>query len=359
MMKQIVFYSISKGVSLFILSVVLLMFGCSRKPVCDLDGFTDISVLAIKDTIELEDKEILNPHYIYYKDSFLIFTSLRGEREIQLLNLMTEKVTEYNVIGQGKNEMSDYHTVRTNNDNMYMFADNRSGKVYGICLDSLKENLDADYELLFKFPVEKGRLFFRFIDMPEYMMGIGMLGNGRFGLFNKDTGGYEEQMKYPENEEIASLDDIHKGALFSRTLMSAAEDGDRIVSSCFGLVDFYSVSDDGKLALVRANHYHFPLFKTGSGGQAITFKKEDKVGITCLCSDKNYVYALYSDKTVGEFGEGAYNAPYLLIWDWNGNPIKACKFPAALYGFAVDGNTVYGLSREGAPIVYVFDLCEN
>lgn len=356
MMKQIGFYSISRGICWGILSIVFFMFGCSRESVCGLDGFTDISALTIKDTIELEDKNILNPHHIYYKDSFLIFTTLRGQREIQLLNLFTEKVTEYNVIGQGRNEMSGYHTVRTNSNNMYLFADNRSGKIYRVCLDSLRDNPDVNYELLFKFPIEKGRRYFRFIDMPKYMMGIGMLTNGRFGIFNKETGAYEEQMKYPENKEIASLDDIYKGVLFSRTLMDSDSEGKRIVSSCFGLVEFYSLSDDGELALVRTNHYHFPLFETGSGGQAIIFKKEDKVGITGMCTDENFVYALYSDKTVGEFGEGAYNASYLLIWDWNGNPIKACELPVALYGFAVDGNTIYGLSREESPIVYVLDL---
>ena len=42
------------------------------------------------------------------------------------------------------------------------------------------------------------------------------------------------------------------------------------------------------------------------------------------------------------------------------NQVKAeCAADAtriALYGFAVDGNTIYGLSREESPIVYVLDL---
>ena len=45
---------------LTMLLVVFFMFGCGREPICGLDGFTRISTLAIKDTIELENKDILN-----------------------------------------------------------------------------------------------------------------------------------------------------------------------------------------------------------------------------------------------------------------------------------------------------------
>ena len=350
------FCYIKNAMYLTMLLVVFFMFGCGREPICGLDGFTRISTLAIKDTIELENKDILNPHQIYYKDSFLIFNSLRGQRDIQLLNLFTEKVTLYNVIGQGRNEMANYHTVYTNKDNMYLFGDNRLGKIYGICLDSLKKNPETNYELLYSLPVKKSRLFFRFIDMPRYAIGVGMIENGRFSIFDKESGDYSEQMKYPEDKEISSLNYLHKGALFSRTMMISDEEAKRIVASCFGLVDFYSMSDSGELSLIKANHYHFPMFKTGTNGTAIIYDKEDKVGVTGMCADKDYVYTLYSDRTVAEYGEGAYNASYLLAWDWEGNPVKAYKLPVALYGFAIDGNTIYGLSREESPIVYVLTM---
>lgn len=332
------------------------MTGCRHEPICGLEGFTKISTLAIKDTIELEDKDILNPHYIYYKDSFLIFNSIRGQREIQLLNLQTGKVTLYNVIGQGGNEMTNYETVRTNNENMYLFVDNRKGKIYGICLDSLKKNPDTNYELCYSLPVEKSRFFFRFLDMSKYVLGIGMIENGRFSVFDKESGDYCEQMNYPENTEIASLSHILKGALFSRTSMASDEKEELIVASCFGLMDFYSMSDCGELSLVKSNHYHFPMFEAGTNGAAIIYKKEDKVGFSGLCTDRNYVYALYSDRTIAEYGERAYNAPYLLVWDWEGNPVKAYELPVALYGFAIVGNTIYGLSREESPIVYVLTM---
>ena len=66
--------------------------------------------------------------------------------------------------------------------------------------------------------------------------------------------------------------------------------------------------------------------------------------MTGLCADENYVYALYSTRTFEDYGERVYNAPYLLVWNWSGELSKIYNLPVALYGFAISGNTVYGLS---------------
>lgn len=336
--------------------LVVLVSGCGRHSVCGIEGFARVSTLSVKDSIVLEDKDILNPHRIYYKDGFLIFNSIRGKREIQLLNLKTGDVTEYHVIGPGKDEMVNYHTVNTTDENTYLFADNHRGKVYGICLDSLKLNPQKGYELMYSLPVSKGGMFFRFMDMPTHAVGIGLLEGGRFGVFRKGTDIYKEQMEYPENDAIKPLDYIHKGAVFSGTLMATDGTGKRMVSTCFGLMDFYSVSEDGELSLLKSNHFHFPQFETGTNGAAVIFKKEDKAGLTGMCADKHHVYTLYSDRSMAEYGEDAYHAPYLLVWDWEGNPVRAYQLPVPLYGFALDGQTLYGLSREGSPKVYVLEL---
>ena len=344
--------------ALLLLSIALAS-SCGDKMANGLDDLSNAQTLSLKDSIVLENMDILNPHYIYYKDSFLIFNSLQGKKEIQLLNLSSGDVTEYRVIGQGRNEMQYYHTVNSTCGDMYLFADNRMGKVYGVNLDSLKVNSDINYDLIYSLPIAEGNHFYRFMDLPQFTVCVGMLKDGRFGIFEKETSTYCEQMEYPENEDIYSLGYMHKGALFSRTMMASDETGKQMVAACFGLIDFYSVSDDGQLTLRKSNHYHFPQFEIGTYGPAISFEKKEKVGMTGLCADENYVYALYSTRTFEDYGERAYNAPYLLVWNWSGELAKIYNLPVALYGFAISGNTVYGLSREESPIVYVFELDEN
>ena len=154
-MRSIITYNnmITKYLLVFLIVVTT---GCSNGP---LDGFTNVSPLVVKDTIELENRNILNPHHIFYKNDFLIFNSIGGKREIQLLNLSTKDVTGYSVIGSGKDEMINYCTMNSTNEKIYKFVDIHLGKVYGVNLDTLKEDSQTQYELLCSLPIVNGYYF--------------------------------------------------------------------------------------------------------------------------------------------------------------------------------------------------------
>lgn len=343
--------------NLFFLLLIPVLFSSCKEQALLFDDFGTMESLDVTDSIRLEKYGILNPHYIYCKDSFLIFNSMRGKQEIQLLDLTTRNVYEYSVIGQGKNEMAHYWTVCNEHPCSYEFVDNQRGYVYGVNLDSLRQNPATRYELLYSLPIDEGVHFFRFLETQKYIVGIGILHGGRFGVYEKQTYSYKEQMTYPTNEDIDKLANPYKGALFSRTLLASDMQGKKMVAGCFGLLDFYTISEQGDISLEKSNHYHFPLFEANlAGGGAIAYKKEDITGITGLVADGKYVYALYSDKTFGNDGESAYNASHLLVFDWNGMPVKHYRLSKDLYGISLCGNRIYGLSREKEPIVYCYDL---
>ena len=342
---------------LFILFLVPLLYSCVDENNNLLDHFNYTEDLNVTDSILLENYGILNPHYIYKKDSFLIFNSIQGKREIQLLSLKDYRTYTYCVIGQGKNEMNNYFTVLDQASDCYRFADNSKGKIYGIDLNELEENKETEYKLMNTLSINNGTHFIRFMDTGKYLLGSGIIKNGRFGIYDKSEYSYTEQAGYPYNDEINKIDNIYKGALFSRTIMTPHPQGKRFVAACFGLLDFYAISDEGDIQLIKSKHYHYPKFKANTSvGSAITFDIEDMVGITGLISDDKYVYVLYSDKTFKHDKEAAYNASHLLVYDWEGNPIKHYHLNKDLYAISKSGDVLYGLSRVNNPIVYCCKL---
>lgn len=342
-----------------VIGISTICFSCQKqKDTNVLSDFEESSFLNVTDSIRLEEYGILNPHYIYYKDSFLIFNSIQGEKELQFLDLETKHVHNRYVIGNGNNEMINYFTVQTPYTNCYKFADTQKGKIYGINLDSLRNDTNTCHKLSYSLPIQKGNHFFRFIETKDYVLGTGILQNGRIWVYNKHTSASDEQQSYPDKKEINNMDYMYKGALFSRTLLSSNPQGSNLVTACFGLLDFYSIAENGKLTLQKERYYHFPLFEAmPDGGSSIVYKKEDIVGITGLYSDEKYIYVLYSNKTIKEAGaDAAYNASHLLLFDWDGKPVIHYHLSKALYGFTICRDTLYGLSREKNPIVYCFTI---
>lgn len=334
--------------------IFLCLISCEKRDNIFAD-FKDRKSLCSTDSIVLEQLNILNPHYIQYKDSFLIFSSMTGEREIQFLNLQSQRITTRKVIGQGANEMPRYSLVRTSNHSSFCFADHRRGKIYEIDLERLKTDSNTIHSLKYELPVKnKSDYFLRFIETNKYIYGIGLFKEGRIYSYNKDNQTTNISMDYPTNEDILKLDMIHKGALFTGTIMAGNDTS--LVLSCFGLIDFYKILPDGSLKLKCKRHHFFPQFSGQEQGHLIIFKRDDTYGFSGIDADKKYVYLLYSGKNIKKEGEHAYNCPHLLVYDWNGYPIKHYKLSKPLYDFCIAGNTLYGLSRERDPMVYIYSI---
>ena len=60
--------------------------------------------------------------------------------------------------------------------------------------------------------------------------------------------------------------------------------------------------------------------------------------------------------TFNEKGMDAQNCPYLMSYDWNGNPQCEYHLEKPLWDVAINGRTLYGLSRENEAIIYIYEV---
>ncbi|WP_291530363.1 BF3164 family lipoprotein [Bacteroides sp. UBA939] len=338
-----------------LVGILLLFSACSgfeqSSPSSD---FKKTITLNVIDSIDLEELNILNPYSISFKDSFLVFTTPRGKRELQFLNLRSMSVHTRNVIGQGVDEMPQYSVVRTNIPYSFRFSDYRKGRIYEMDLKNLKTDSTAKHSLVRELPVEEDELFLRLFETENYIYAIGLLKEGRIFSFDKQTSTVRRDADYPTDENVNKLGQKHKGTLFNSTLMVG--DAKHLVASCFGLIDFYEILPGGGLVLKRKHHYFFPKFTSQEYGVIISFERDNMFGFTGIDSDERFVYLLYSGKSIRDAGENALNCSDLFIYDWEGNPIEHFLLSKPLYGFSLCGNLLYGLSRVDTPKVYVYSL---
>lgn len=337
------------------MSITLLFSACgNQKQSSPFLDFARTAELEVTDSIDLEALGILNPHYIQYKDSFLVFCSMTGNREMQYMDLRSGRVTTRSVIGQGPGEMSHYSIVKTVSPASFRFADFHQGKIYGVNLEELRNDTAAGHTLDYDLPIEEGDHAIRFLETENYIYGIGLFKEGRIYSLDKRSGKVVVDAGYPSNEDVERLDNLQKGALFTGTLMVGNEE--TLVAGCFGLIDFYDILPDGNRALKRSYHYSFPKFQTAETGPAVAFYRDDIQGFLGMDADERFIYLLYSGKNLKESGEDTFNCPHLLVYDWDGNPLIHYELPKSLYAFSVAGDVLYGLSRKSNPKVYVYSL---
>lgn len=313
--------------------------------------------LAVVDSIDLESRGILNPTTIRFNDDFLCFYVGNGQQEMHFLDLRDMIVIEKNIHGQGPGQINYYEWIQTTDKNVIKYIDFNKWDIYAFYLDSLRLNPDTEPVWLYQIPKKKGITLLQEaieIDRYIYFTGVYTSGSGWIYCYDKQTQEFRSYGDFPAYEELASEEYMTKSMIFA--LMIKATNGKRVSLSLRGTLDFYDITDDGGLEMFREHHYFLPRLIIEPNG-TFAYSTKAKMGFCfAVASDENYLYILYTDKTFKENIENLDNSEYLFVYDWDGNPVKQYSLEKPLADLAVNGTTLYGLSRKVEPIVYIYDL---
>lgn len=103
-------------------------------------------------------------------------------------------------------------------------------------------------------------------------------------------------------------------------------------------IDFFS-TEGNKIQLVKSLRLGNPISKPvdvvtgGSMYCSVDMTRNSQIGYINLCASSQYVYALFTDKKVYD---SARKSNIVLVFDWEGNPIRKYTLDAEAYYIAVD-----------------------
>ena len=277
---------------------------------------------------------------------------------MHFVDLRDMNVTEKIIVGSGPNEVSNYEFILGNNENTISYMDLNKIDVYSFNLDSLRNNPTTEQKWLYRVPKKNG-IFLLHMALETgryvYFTGVYLEGEHWIYRYDKQTQELRSFGDFPAYEELANAENMTKSMVFSA--MVKASNGKRLALGHYGTLDFYDIDENGELKVFREHHYYLPditIYPNGTFAYNTKAKRGFCYGYTY---DERYLYLLYTDRTYKEFKENPdMDYEYLFVYDWNGNFVKHYSLEKPLYDLAIDGTTLYGLSREVEPIVYIYDL---
>src|SRR5690606_27978621 len=91
-------------------------------------------------------------------------------------------------------------------------------------------------------------------------------------------------------------------------------------------------------------------FSSGSVLRA-DFSNSYPRGYTDIYVSDNFIYTLYSGRSTDEFGNKSYMGNVILVFDWDGNPVKRYDLDAEISCFTIDplGQKIYAISETVEP----------
>jgi hypothetical protein len=168
---------------------------------------------------------------------------------------------------------------------------------------------------------------------------------------------------FPEFEQTSHIQGWHKSLPYLSTHISISPNGKKVVVAMqdAGFISFINI-EGNELKEYKQIKYHPPevyveeMQDGGKTGTSIANSRDSKVGFCSIDCDDNYIYAIYSGRTSNSHGGLSHHCEHLLVYDWQGNPVKRYLLDIPMWTMQYDSekNSIYGIAYnpEGGFIEY-------
>lgn len=183
----------------------------------------------------------------------------------------------------------------------------------------------------------------------------------RFAALNSNGDTVKTFLDYPfrneyENFGYQTLAMAFQGGLIvkpdgSRAIFAAAN------SANFDIINLDDFSDP---TLVKSIHSWKPSFsdQSSTNSLSIAVKRDNRFGYIDLSVSDNFIYLLLSGRTMERYGNDAFAANRVLVFDWDGEPVRSFLLEKDTRTIAVDesDNNLYAFIDEEDPLILKYAL---
>lgn len=167
-------------------------------------------------------------------------------------------------------------------------------------------------------------------------------------------------LPFPSFLETEGLSDDAKSIIYMSTEIAVKPDGNKMVCATqkAGVVSISDCKPDTLIETVRLQY--FPAVVQLNQTTTVTYSKEGKVGFCEVNCDNDFIYLLYSGRTRKDFGMKSHHCQHILVYDWNGKPIRHYELEVPLFtmGYDSERKMIYGIGYEPEGCIIEYELEE-
>jgi hypothetical protein len=297
----------------------------------------------------IDSEELARVEAIQCNDSSLIVHDYHSGEIFSLFNLETAQYCgRFGQTGQGPGELLPGCVGVLFNDIFCVSFRPANGFIAKYNVDVLRLDIHSKYSLLSKYNIPNS--FFSQICMvsDSVFLGAGVYNsvfqytlfdnrnhvlNYAVEIYNARYFDFDDSNKYLSNQGRLKK---HPGKnQFVYSLKNSAN------------IDFFEVTDENKINAIKCLRQKNPVYKPFRQGESsmVIPDRDCIIGYIDVAACDSFVYALYTDKKV----TGQYCSDVVLVYDWEGNPVKKYKLNREAYYIAVSEthNRLYAAIRNG------------
>lgn len=340
-----------EGKYLFLLLFFLILLSCNKIINNPIQHFNKTQKIKLNHSkiIHLEEFDILKPvDAIRINGSYMIWDD-KNENIFNLLDPLSGKVIKGVNKGNGPNEIISPSSFQ-NQDGIFLIYDISHRRINQI-------DMSSDTTLIIKKiqDIKTDKRLFVINRIDSNIIATGIFED--YWLANISTDGeITSGVDFPTFEETNNTPKMQLSMLYISTLMATLDNKKVVaVTQKHAVVSFFNYINNSILKEYKKIKYYAPNFTIEERGN-IAFSKDNQVGFCGVDCDDDYVYTLYSGRTFTGHGVQNHHCEHLLVYDWNGNPVKHYILDIPLFSMKYDNEKkiIYGIgyNPEGVLVEY-------
>ncbi len=310
--------------------------------------------LRVARRIDLEEYGIYKPEVIRKKGSTYIIKDNSGNFLLKALDSLTGKLYKGVHKGNGPNEVLSLSSLQLKGDDIL---------VYDITKKKINRLLFCEKDTAIMLEEYKALLVenrpFIIACVGEQTIGAGFFKTSWINYYN-DENELVSSLAFPDFQELNQLSEEEKALVYLSTLITVKPDNCKMACATqkAGVIAVSDCTNNELHETVRLNY--FPS-NVRSNNKQIAYTEKSKVGFCDIGCDDNYIYLLYSGRTREEYGAKAHHCQHVLIYDWNGKPVKHLYLDKPLFSMVYDNtaNKICGIGYDPEGCILEYDLDEK
>lgn len=331
---------------------LFIIYSCDNNVELDpvLMGFEKVEDAEIQ-SINMSPDLLGDPFGIIIIDSLALMLDPDDKTYLNIYDIKNNKnIGRHLSRGSGPNELiSPVQLTRLHGDEFSVFCTTLQRYInFSVSLTANNLAFEVKKNVVFKRDKSK---FYRVLPFSnEVFVGTGIIKGGKYAISDSDGNLIEYKYDYPLEDPNYNGSYIHKGLAYQCEL-GISPDYSNFVMVYDGIFEIFEIYGN-TFNKIKSKNYFLPDYTIEDDGlsKGSTKSFNYRYGFRTIACSNNFIYSVYS----GELNSEAKNAIFgkeILIFDWNGKPIKRIKVGYRMIDIAIDNNEefIYAIIHNPLP----------
>ena len=327
-----------------------------------LDDFSEAVRIAPSDSVDLEQFGIYGAYKAIPYDGWYAVHKFGGSNALDIISIQNKEKIECLRIGRGPGEVSHIGGIQEYAGDIYAFDVNLK-TLYSI---DIAESIAAgEQKFAESLNLRKNDKPHDFLNEPyslfkfkDGLIATGIFQNGIWFGSIDENGNIISGIPLVDFESTKELSATERSAFQLSSYISVCPDGSRGVCAMLycGAFSIFDISGNILHEKMRKIYYEPKVISMSGEMISPAHDGEETKGFFSAESTEDLIYLLYSGRTWNEYSDAYSECSHLLVYDWDGNPVRRYELEKTINSIYLHEGRIYGTSMHPEARIYVYNL---